>query len=242
MASAPPVTPLEVALHLRDLALSNLHILLPAAFVLYIPLRHYLQTRGNRHVPNTTDFFGTLLYQILKATSESRLSFFMMELYDKYGETFIITNPFTRQIVSTCAPENIKAILSTDFASFELGPLRHQALAPLLGEGIFTQDGEPWSHSRRLLRPQFQKRELEGLVALHGHVRELVHLLPDGEEVDVQPLFFRFTLDTATEFLFGEAVGALSGKDGDKGFAQAFNEAQYWLLYRFRWGKLINTL
>lgn len=241
MAVAPDFS-LEVVHFIRDFALTNWHILLPVAFLIYIPARHYYQTRGNRHVPITTDFFGNILRQVLKSTSESRLAFFMASLYEKYGETFIITNPFTPAIIATCSPENIKAILSTDFSSFHLGPLRHQALSPLLGEGIFTQDGDPWKHSRQMVRPQFVKRELEGLKSLYGHIRELVDLIPDGEAVDIQPLLFRFTLDTATEFLFGEAAGALSGKDGDKGFAQAFNEAQYWVVWRFRWGKKINSL
>ena len=32
---------------------------------------------------------------------------------------------------------------------------RRQIFAPLLGDGIFTQDSAPWKHSREMLRPLF---------------------------------------------------------------------------------------
>lgn len=41
-------------------------------------------------------------------------------------------------------PENIKAILATQFKDFELGPLRYKVFEPLLGKGIFTSDGQDW--------------------------------------------------------------------------------------------------
>lgn len=46
--------------------------------------------------------------------------------------------------VSTADPENVKAILATQFREFELGPMRASVLGPLLGRGIFTSDGEEW--------------------------------------------------------------------------------------------------
>lgn len=44
----------------------------------------------------------------------------------------------------TCEPENIQAILATQFKDFELGPLRYGIFEPLLGRGIFTSDGKDW--------------------------------------------------------------------------------------------------
>jgi hypothetical protein len=62
--------------------------------------------------------------------------------------------------------------------------------------------------------------------------------------VDLQVLFFRLTLDSATEFLFGESVNSQidlqtditnSGKDDDS-FAYAFDRAQYILAIAARLG------
>lgn len=48
---------------------------------------------------------------------------------------------------STTDPENIKAILATNFKDFGLGK-RLETFGPLLGKGIFTSDGPAWEHSR----------------------------------------------------------------------------------------------
>lgn len=45
-----------------------------------------------------------------------------------------------------------------------------------------------------------------------------------GREVDVSDLFFRYTLDAATDFLFGRSVNSLTTPVQD--FAEAFNEVQ----------------
>lgn len=52
--------------------------------------------------------------------------------------------------------------------------------------------------------------------------------------VDMQPLFFRFTLDTTTAFLFGESVRSLTEGDKAKKFEEAFNVAQSTVAMRFR--------
>jgi cytochrome P450 len=59
--------------------------------------------------------------------------------------------------------------------------------------------------------------------------------------VDLQPLFFRLTLDTATEFLFGESVRSLNSTEGSEEdhFQQAYDFAQSRLANRGRLGKLI---
>jgi hypothetical protein len=45
---------------------------------------------------------------------------------------------------ATVDPKNIQAILATQFNDFSLGPSRRGSFWPLLGNGIFTQDGKPW--------------------------------------------------------------------------------------------------
>ncbi|ESZ89963.1 cytochrome P450 alkane hydroxylase [Sclerotinia borealis F-4128] len=80
----------------------------------------------------------------------------------------------------------------------------------MFGEGIFIQDGEPWKRSRELLRPHFVHRQYEDLEVFRESVNELLDALPrNGGMVDLQPLFFRLTLDTTTAFLFGQSVHSL---------------------------------
>ena len=57
-----------------------------------------------------------------------------------------------------------------------------------------------------------------------------------GGVVDLQPLFFRFTLDVTTAFLFGESIRSLtsSADSPEQNFAAAFDLAQSYVIQRFR--------
>jgi cytochrome P450 len=77
----------------------------------------------------------------------------------------------------------------------------------MFGDGIFTQDGDSWKHSREILKPQFVYREYENLAVFKEPIDDLLQTLSEmGDVVDLQPLFFRFTLDVTTAFLFGESI------------------------------------
>ena len=105
---------------------------------------------------------------------------------------------------------------------------------PMLGEGIFTQDGRAWKHSRELLRRQFVRIHQQDLKAFDYHVENLIdRLRSTAGIVDLQPYLFRFTLNTTTAVLFGEPVGALSGEETDS-FEKAFDYASYISAIRLR--------
>ncbi len=124
----------------------------------------------------------------------------------------------------------------TQYIDFGYG-LRRQIFFPLLGEGIFTQDGPLCKHSRLLLRPQFSQQKYQDFNVFREHVDNLISCIPEnGAVVDMQQLFFRFTLDTTTGFLFGKSTYTLiDGKSKDGlNFAKAFDTAQDLVVKRFR--------
>lgn len=100
---------------------------------------------------------GLGIKRYLAAPDKSLLRLFD-EGFRDYRMTFEHRILGVSQIV-TIEPENIKALLATQFSDFSLG-LRHRAFYPLLGDGIFNVDGEVWSHSRALLRPQFSREQV----------------------------------------------------------------------------------
>jgi cytochrome P450 len=118
---------------------------------------------------------------------------------------------------------------------------RKQLMYALLGDGIFVQEGPDWKHSRELLRPQFNFREYGDLAHFSGPMEDLLRCISttlsdptSNRIVDLQPLFFRYTLDTTTSFLFGKSIESL--KSGDKAvkFEEAFNVTQTIMAKRFR--------
>ena len=54
--------------------------------------------------------------------------------------------------IHTVDPENVKALLATQFQDFEQGPIKRAIVEPVFGDGIFGQDGKKWEHSRAMLR------------------------------------------------------------------------------------------
>ncbi|KAH7322504.1 putative cytochrome P450 [Stachybotrys elegans] len=125
----------------------------------------------------------------------------------------------------TIEPENLKVMLSIRFKDYSLGN-RTEVMGPLLGRGVFVTDGEEWQHSRALLRPSFTRDQVANLGMIERHVQNLLLLIPpDGETVELQQLFYRFTMDSSTEFLFGESTDTLLEHGGGIEFAKAFKNS-----------------
>lgn len=71
------------------------------------------------------------------------------------------------------------------------------------------------------------------LELMDQHVTDLISAIPrDGSTFDIQPLFYSFTNDTSTHFLFGESLARSSSGDAAKRFAKAFDKSQEWLSRR----------
>ncbi|KKK17571.1 hypothetical protein ARAM_006638 [Aspergillus rambellii] len=163
--------------------------------------------------------------------------------------TFSVTQ-MGRKNIFTCDPHNVQAILATKFKDFELGPIRQHTLLPLLGTGIFTSDGEIWSRSRALLRPQFTREQISDLDLEERHVQQAMLAMPVDATTgwtaatDIQAIFFRLTIDSATEFLFGESAGSQAealrngGQLPPNNFPAYFDRAQWYAAHRSRFEKL----
>jgi len=98
-------------------------------------------------LPQTERFLGLHLFLF------QRKAFFNKTLIPIARERFAANGPTFSSVVlgqklyNTVDPENIKAILATNFADFGLGK-RLDTFGSLLGKGIFTSDGTAWEHSR----------------------------------------------------------------------------------------------
>ena len=97
-----------------------------------------------------------------------------------------------QRFIFTADPENVKAILATQFQDYGKGELFHQDWKEFLGDSIFTTDGKKWYDSRSLLRPQFIKSRVSDLEVFEEHVTKLIGLIGGhGQEVDISGLFYR---------------------------------------------------
>lgn len=107
---------------------------------------------------------------------------------------------------------------------------------PFIGEGIFTQDGPAWKHSRDLLRRPFLKTHYQDLEGFQEPINNLFSVLSSSTGVvDLQPLFFQFTLATTTSLIFGQSVES-SEHDGEDSFGSTFDHASWITTLRSRLG------
>lgn len=80
--------------------------------------------------------------------------------------------------------------------------------------------------------------QYQDLSAFKEHVDNLVNALSSSSgTIDIQPYFFRYTLDTTTALMFGQSVNSLVNKDRDT-FSEDFSEAADITAYRGRLGDL----
>ncbi|KAF8994419.1 cytochrome P450 monooxygenase pc-3 [Cyathus striatus] len=136
----------------------------------------------------------------------------LVDWKEKYGNTYQICLPLERRVF-TFEPDHVKAILAAQFATFEKGPMAFEQAKSMLGSGVFNSDGDMWKFHRTMTRPFFIKDRISdfGIFATHADeaLRQATARLSEGYPIDFQDLVSRFTLDSATQFLFGTDVKSL---------------------------------
>ncbi|ORY17853.1 cytochrome P450 alkane hydroxylase-like protein [Clohesyomyces aquaticus] len=226
-------------------------------YILYTRLNLYLTRRRMKldnncqpcpHRLNKDPILGLdILRQNLNNAANKKILEVTYNRFLRFSSYTIQSRIMTMPLIITIEPENVKTILSTKFKDYSFGA-RNKAFGPLLGTGIFNSDGERWANSRHLLRPNFVREQVADLAMLERHYRIMRKWIPErGTTVDVQDLFFKLTIDTATEFLFAHSTNSLKmmpGLDGkeaeneDTVFAKAFTFAQEDVVTRSRLGFL----
>lgn len=213
--------------------------LLLGAFVVYSWLRYFYNSakiaRLGGTSPRRTSWYPWSIdsvYKAIKMNLANQGMQFWIEGFSTIGHK---KNPYTieaymasQRLILTADVENIKAILATQFQDFGKGEQFNKDWHEFLGDSIFTTDGQKWHDSRQLIRPQFVKDRLSDIQTFEKHCEILVPMLggsANGATVDAADLFFKFTLDAATDFLLGKSVDSLHADT--TGFAQAFNHAQH---------------
>ncbi|KAF7587611.1 hypothetical protein BBP40_006992 [Aspergillus hancockii] len=181
------------------------------------------------------------VYAMVRALREDRWLPFQKELFAAQGcKTFTATFMGAR-MVYTSEVENMKAMSTSRWEDFGVGPIRlgNGAISPFTGPGVSTSDGSHWQFSRNLVMPYFDRKEYSKLERLEGHVDRLIALFPKDEKevVDVQPLLGRWFLDTSTEFLLGESVYSLLDARNAE-LSWAMTEVMQGMRMRLQLGKL----
>ncbi|KAF9267504.1 cytochrome P450 [Marasmius fiardii PR-910] len=176
----------------------------------------------------------------------------LVELCETKGPVFNM-NALWNDMIFTTSPEHIQAILATNFPNYVKGERFQKNMRDMLGIGVFNADGEMWKFHRQMTRPFFTRDRITHFELFDKHAETVVAVmkarLRERVPLDFQDLMGKFTLDSATEFLFGSCVNNLASPlpyphretshyqttRADE-FAKAFLEAQEGISARERLG------
>ncbi|PKI77758.1 hypothetical protein CRG98_001882 [Punica granatum] len=162
----------------------------------------------------------------------------MTDLAAKH-RTYRLLSPF-RNEVYTSDPANVEYILKTNSDNYGKGGYNHSLLSDLLGDGIFTVDGEKWRKQRKISSYEFSTKVLRDFssAVFRTNAAKLANILSkvavNNQVVDMQDLFMKSTLDSIFKVAFGVELDSMCGssEEGTK-FGNAFDDASSMTLWRY---------
>ena len=201
----------------------TLHFLLSISWT-HIAIRAQSKRRGCSPPPILphNDWLGLLRFRsLLKARREKRALAWMVETMDLAGQNVDTAQDkmLGHSFIWTRDVENARALFGAQAADFDIDSDARRIALPMIGSGIFNTTGEIWKESRAMLRPHFTRTQVSTLTLEEKHFQRMLANISEKAgnwtvDFDIQPLISNFTLDIATEFLFGTSA------DSQASFAQ----------------------
>lgn len=139
----------------------------------------------------------------------------------KYGDVCHV--PFSgANLYLVHDPEMVKEILATQSGKFNRTRVYH-ALGRLIGNGLFTSDGDYHKKQRQLIKPAFYPKRIDGYADIMVQcAREEIDKWQDGERVNVNKAITSITLQVITKTLFGANLDAATIELVNSNTQQAF--------------------
>ncbi|KAJ9188422.1 hypothetical protein P3X46_003781 [Hevea brasiliensis] len=207
--------------------------LIPSLLLLFQILTRKLKKkqRKNKYHP----VGGTIFHQLLNF---NRMHDYVVDLAGKY-KTYRLLSPF-RNMIFTRDPANVEYILKTNFENYGKGKYNYENLKDLLGDGIFTVDGEKWHQQRKISSYEFSKKALRdsSSVVFRNNAAKLADIVSEtaksSRSMDIQDLFMKSSLDSIFKILIGVELDSLCGsyEEGIK-FSNAFDDASAMTVRRY---------
>ncbi|KAJ7853718.1 cytochrome P450 monooxygenase CYP63 [Mycena olivaceomarginata] len=152
--------------------------------------------------------------RVVKSFEEGYVLQIFADLLHEYHTTTVNTRLFWDDQMITMDESVVKFVSSTGFSHFEKGILWHERIDKLLGTGLFNAEGDLWKTGRAIARPFFAKERISDFEIFERTCSTTLDLIASRSRqnlpIDIQDLVSRFTLDSASEFLFGMKLNTLS--------------------------------
>ncbi|KAG9004393.1 hypothetical protein FRB94_002411 [Tulasnella sp. JGI-2019a] len=135
-----------------------------------------------------------------------------VELRRRNGDLFCLDLLWGKSLW-TDNPHYIKEVLTMQAPNFIKGTSFKGSFDSVLGDGIFNSDGDTWRFHRSMTRPFFTRDRVTDFDIFDHHTETILNKINErcqtGMPVDFQEAISQFTMESATEFLFGRSFGVL---------------------------------
>jgi cytochrome P450 len=160
--------------------------------------------------------------------NRDRLNEYLLECAIEAGNGEVGTTFRMGPCLCITSAENVKHVLKDNFPNYEKGKLFRTAFGDMLGDGIFNTNGPRWKRQRKTGVKMFTRRAFGTFIAdvFLKHSQTLWTRLKatNGAEIDIQDLYYKFTLDSIGQIAFGVELGCL--EQNVVPFADAFDSVQ----------------
>uniref|UniRef100_A0A1W7HBS2 Cytochrome P450 n=1 Tax=Scoparia dulcis TaxID=107240 RepID=A0A1W7HBS2_SCODU len=178
---------------------------------------------------------GTVINQLMNF---NRLHDYMTELAGKYKTYRLIG--LGRSEVYTSDPANVEYMLKSNFDNYAKGLYNYTILKDLLGDGIFSVDGDKWRQQRKVSSHEFSTRVLRDFssVVFRKNAVKVAEIVSEAaissQPFDIQDLFMKATLDSIFRVAFGIELDSMCGSNEEGArFSNAFDDASAMTLFRY---------
>ena len=124
----------------------------------------------------------------------------------RYGEVVGMRFVFSQAYLAY-HPDDVKHVLQENHINYNKDVFTYQILRPVLGMGLFTNDGDSWLHQRRLMQPAFHHMRLDAYATLmtdaaNAMVERWQAYVEAGEQLDIAEEMMSLTLGIVGQALF----------------------------------------
>ena len=128
---------------------------------------------------------------------------------EHFSEPIVAGEGVLGRITVVSDPAAIRYVLLDNAANYRKDDLQRRVLAPGLGKGLLTVEGDEWKLQRRTLAPLFAPRHVAGFfAAMADGAERLVRRWRrhDGRLLDISLEMTRVTLDVLEQTIFTEGI------------------------------------
>lgn len=147
------------------------------------------------------------LFDFLKAIRTNPLTTWTV---DHFRQPVVVGDGILGRTTVLSDPAAIRHVLVDNAANYRKDDLQRRVLAPGLGNGLLTAEGEEWRLQRRTLAPLFTPRTVSAFLPAMAEAAE--HLVqrwlrrPEGRVLDVSLEMTRVTLDVLERTIFTRGI------------------------------------